>query len=407
MEDERYRPCRNGRYRVGAFAFIAGSTCAFPSFGQVPGELDRAGAPDRSFVTALVTERLRDTPDTDPLPDSAALERATFLDPEALYPTPLPYDPNQVDPAWRRALETLTSSSPGMAIGQTQRWYRWELGLARAMPSLDVPVISGRAPFETPWVVANIVKAGVDLDIATRARELMGERDAALAATLAVAVQLLREQGEVARSLGNNYAGHWSDPLERFMTAGSLDALGDEHVSYLLRGLENELSSWRERRRLSTYRLPLLPVAARVARVAAAYRALQYSVSPCHADGSPDLLASAPLSPDGDRPLCFVAMTDRRVVQWFVATLLDDLAAHEASPDADSAAMRRMVAAVGRVQPGWLGVFSSAARTSALDTRVIAAGIGRELVARGRIRETTMQRLDESAVDQLCHGATP
>ena len=407
MEDERYRRYRKGRHRVGAFAFIAGSACAFPAFGQVPGALDRAGAPDRSFVTALVTERLRDAPDTDPLPDSAALERSTFVDPEALYPTPLPYDPNQVDPAWRRALEKLTRSSPEMDIGQTQRWYRWELGLARAMPSLDVPVISGRAPFATPWVVSNIVKAGVDLDIAARARELTGERDVALAATLAVAVQLLREQGEVARSLGNNYAGHWSDPLERFMTAGSLDALGDEHVSYLFRGLENELSSWRERPRLSTYRLPLLPVAARVARVAAAYRALQYSVSPCHADGSPDLLASAPLSPDGDRPLCFVAMTDRRVVQWFVATLLDDLAAHEANPDADSAAMRRMVAAVGRVQPGWLGVFSSAARTSALDTRVITAGIGRELVARGRMGETTMQRLDESALDQLCHGATP
>lgn len=392
-----------GRRRTPGFALIALLLASPIGLCQVPARFNELmPAPGRSFLMALVYERLHANPGAAPLPDEDALERETLIDPGSLYPMPRPMRPEAAGPAWERAMEHMANAGFPMVTAQAEWWYRWELGLTRALPDKDVPHIPGQATMAAAWIMGNIAKAGIELNIARKARELVGEHDAALAATLAVSVQLLREQETAAGHPGNQYAGHWGEPLVRFGQAGTLAALRDEDLTYLMRLLENELSSWRERP-LSIYGAPALPVAVRVARMAAAYRSMEYTSPPCNDDGLPRSVDAS----GSDTPLCFAAMTDRAVLAWYNATLFDDLAAYDADPDAVPQVMRDLATAVSRVQPGWIGVFEPVARRSALDTPVVTAGIARELRRTALVSSAMTRRLDDVALERMCVGATP
>lgn len=369
------------------------------SGGYVPA----SASPPDSFLSALIAERLRVAPHDSPLPESAAMERHLLVEPASPYSAVRPFDAARVDDSWVRALHALARSGMSMTMDEAGRAFRWDLGFTRAHPGTDVPRVAGGPGMTRTWVIANMTKSGVDLDIFLQARELVGAGDPMLAAPLAMAAQLLREQARDALWARDPYTGLWRAPLDRFTHAHSLDGLGEEHLSYMMRLLENELSSWRERR-ASGYGLRQLPTAARIARVAAAYRSRQYTSAACHDDGSANREVASASGDDTERPLCFADMVDRRVVNWFVPRLFDDLASHEADPGRDSPGLQRLVTALARLRPAWSGAFVPAVQTDALDTRVITAALVHELLGKGAVTQATVTAMDEHAVDLLCHG---
>ena len=375
-----------------AHAGIAGS--------HVPGH---ASAPT-SFLGALIAERLRIAPHDNPLPGTAAMEQHLLVEPASPYSAVRPFYGDRVDDAWRRALQSLARSGASMTIDEAGRAFRWDLGFTRAHPGTDVPRVAGGSGMTRAWVIANMTKSGVDLDIFLKARDLVGPGDPVLAAPLAVAAQLLREQARDASRARDPYTGLWRAPLDRFVHAHSLEGLGEEHLSTMMQLLENELSSWRERPP-SADGLRQLPTAARVARVAAAYRSRQYTTAACHDDGSVDRDIASVSGDESDGPLCFADMVDRRVVDWFIPRLFDDVASHEADPGRDAPALQRLVTALARLRPAWAGAFVPSVQREALDTRVITAALTHELLGSGAVTHATVTAMDEHAVDVLCRGA--
>jgi|GEM_PF-3388744 len=374
---------------------------------QVPGRYGVATAAPSSFLQELVAERLRVAPFASPLGGDADIEEKALLDPGHIYSAPRPFDDTIVDEAWERALARLHRKGIDITPRQAHDDYLRELGLTRARPGSDVRRSTAmQAVLGTPAML-NLVKAGIDMDIAVQARELAGPENAMVAAPLAVAAQLLREQVAEAHASGESaWTGVWAAPLERFLGARSADGLGEEHLSYLMRLLENQLSSWRERA-VSSHGGRQAPVMARVARVAAAYRSLQYAVPACLSDGSADLQVASLTLSDALRPLCFSDMTDRRVLGWYLPELFDEVREHEADEAYPAGGMQRLLDAVSRLQPAWTGIFVSHAQHSALDARVVASGAAHELLARGETSAASVQPVDEAAHEAMCQGDAP
>lgn len=192
----------------------------------------------------------------------------------------------------------------------------WDLGLSRARPGQD---IEPRAGFRDSFVAASATKADVDADIFWHMIDLTGFRHSARAATYAVAMQILRQQMNETDPARQSAIGIDGAVFRRVMAASFLDQVPDYDFHYLSTLVQHRLIHWQVGDRASTG-LRALPTAFRIARVAAAYRDAQGYLAgyPCKPDASP-VIGSAGTGREGDdRPLCFVAATDRAVHRWYV-----------------------------------------------------------------------------------------
>lgn len=398
------RPCAGRRLRY--LAWLTCIACAAPAAQESAPFATYPHPPAGDFIGELISERTwRVTPSRSPLDDDSEVERLSLVDPANLYTGLSPLTDRTMDATWRSAWALLSFQGFSMPLLQTQTLFRWDLGLTRARPGLEMPWLHSVPELGKPWVAANIVKAGIDRDLFVQARVVAGPGNDLVAANLVVAAQLLRDKRDAARAAGDTYAGLWTAPLERMVAARGAYALTAIEVSYLMRLLENELSSRRDPP-LSAYGRRQVPTAVRVARAAAAYRSERYEAPfPCSDDGAFVPGVAAASLEDTAQPFCFADMIDRRVLAWYGVALRDELATKLDDPDAMASGAGRLVEAVARLRPAWLGAFIGDAQDPSLDTEVVAATTTRELVWRGRTQAAALTALEELAVDRMCRGS--
>lgn len=119
----------------------------------------------------------------------------------------------------------------------------WDLGLTNALPGLS-PGAQPVAFAGDALVQANLIKAGISVDIFLQSRRLFGDRHYAVAAYYAVAVQVLRNRVPVLPEGRRRASGVREMVAFRFMLAdGLMDIVGSDW-SYLSHVLESEMSGW-------------------------------------------------------------------------------------------------------------------------------------------------------------------
>jgi hypothetical protein len=214
---------------------------------------------------------------------------------------------------------------------------QWQGGFTKARVGVDVVVdAASQQAFRNPYVAANAIKAGVDPDIFWKARDLNGAMST-VAAGNAVALQMLREQ--VRNNAPEEYEARGIKPgvLTRYLKQDYPERVDPNDQSYLadLLGYAISMRSFT----IDAQGRRQLPAAYRVARVAAAYRDSAGYVNPKGYCQGNDPRAGEPVGPDAtdyNRPLCFVAATDRAVQSWFRRQMAEEASkvhlAHQA-PD--------------------------------------------------------------------------
>jgi hypothetical protein len=244
---------------------------------------------------------------------NATLVRQMLATPASPYSEPVeePGFTNEVD--WAETLDRIPggplSSSDALTV------MRWDLGMTRARPGVDITIKSG---YRDDFAAASAIKADIDPDIFWHVLDLTGYSHSAKGATYAVGLQILRRQ--LAEETDADRRATLSidpDVFARAMRARNIDEVTEYDLNYLSTLVQHRLLHWKVGERASTG-LRALPVAYRIARVAAAYRDLQgYTTAyPCRRDATP--VASYSGSDGSDPPLCFVAATDRAVHRWYL-----------------------------------------------------------------------------------------
>ena len=345
------------------------------------------------------------TPSASPLNEDSDTERLSLVDRSNIYTDLAPLTVQGMDTTWRSAWSLLGFQGFSMRLLQTQTVLRWDLGLTRARPGIEMPWLHSVPELGAPWIAANVVKAGVDRDLHIAARLCAGRGNELVAANLAVAAQLLREKIEASEAMGETYVGLWSAPLEHMLAARTTNALTDVEISYLMRVLENELSSRRDPP-MSVYGRRQVPTAVRVARAAAAYRSETYAAPfPCSDKGAFVPGVAATRLGDATQPFCFADMIDRRVLAWYTAALRDDLETKRDDPATMASAAGPLIDAVARMRPAGMGAFADDALDASLDADVVSAMAARELVWQGKVKPAALTALEELAVDRICRGS--
>ncbi|HEY4293821.1 hypothetical protein [Luteibacter sp.] len=255
-----------------------------------------------------------------------------------------PYSATVDRPAFTNDLDWLevVAGLPGNASSEDAlaALYR-DLGLGRARPGIDVTPSTG---FRDAFLGANAAKASVDADIFWHTLDMAGYRHSARAATYAVAIQILRWQ--MATTAPERWAAVGIDAgvFKRFMATQHLGDLADYDLEYLGTLVQHRLIH----REVAASGVRELPVAFRVARVAAAYRDAQgyFVAPPCRSDASPAPRNAGTGTDGDDRPLCFVAATDRAVHRWY----RDEVRREAASaPQREHSSLQRAFAFIGAI----------------------------------------------------------
>jgi hypothetical protein len=207
-----------------------------------------------------------------------------------------------------------TSDKGGEALTMLQ----WQSGFTKARPGVDVAVDAEAAwAYRGREAAANAIKAGVDVDIFWKARDMNGAMSTA-AAGYAVALQLLRDQ--VRSHAPESYEARGIKPgvLARYLRLDNPQNLDEGDQDYLADLLRHAVSKQGFTVDADGHRQ--LPAAYRVARVAAAYADAGGYLNPygyCRGN------EPRPEEPGGwddtayGGPLCFIAATDRAVQAWF------------------------------------------------------------------------------------------
>ncbi|HVI54718.1 MAG TPA: hypothetical protein VM621_06665 [Luteibacter sp.] len=219
---------------------------------------------------------------------------------------------------WQRALRRMAEElDTPMTDLDAIRTVAWDLGFTHALPGLsagDQPVsLAGDA-----LVQANLIKAGVSVDIFLQSLRLFGEGHYAVAAYYAVAAQLARDRVHVLPEARRRVSGIREMVVFRFMMADRIAEIVGSDWSYLANIVESERSGWHAGR-TTIYGHREIPLPFRIARVAAAYRqSLPYvGDPPCTAKGLANRKVAA-LSPyDPRRELCASHASDRALHAWF------------------------------------------------------------------------------------------
>lgn len=224
-----------------------------------------------------------------------------------------PYSELETSPAFTNEIYWGLASAD-MAIPEDAALARFqvELGLTRARPGIDVTPRDG---FRDPFVAAHATKAGLDPDIFWQVLDTHGYERAPRVATLALGLQLLREQALAIPAERQPALGVDARVFQRVMRARHAGEISGYDLRYLDALVQHRL--------LHPLRSVGLPVPWRIARIAAAFRDAQgYAVSPpCLRDGKPHP-RDAGTGVDGDtRTPCLVAAHDRAVHRWYVDML--------------------------------------------------------------------------------------
>ncbi|WP_413625174.1 hypothetical protein [Luteibacter sp. Lutesp34] len=247
---------------------------------------------------------------------TAALMRDILVDPASPYSDTNRSPAFAHEPHWRAALDALgdrvTSDRDALEV------LYWDLGVTKARPGVDLEA-GATGPFKDPFIAAGARKADVDADIFWHMLDVTGYAHSTKAAYYAVALQILRRQMQDIGPERRAALGVHADVFDRVMAARHDEEISPHDLRYLSALVQHRMLHWRPGGRASTG-LRELPVAYRIARIAAAYRDARGYVMgpPCQADGSASM-STAGTGVDGDRrDLCFAGATDRAVHRWYV-----------------------------------------------------------------------------------------
>lgn len=277
--------------------------------------------------------------------DQASLSRRDILaqllvQPSSAYSASIdqPLFTNEVD--WPATLAS-TQLGSDVALGALRR----DLGVTRARPHRDVTPAPG---FRDDFVAASATKAGVDPDIFWHVLDVTGYRHSTKAAIYAVGLQILRSQVAAIPSEAWTRSGIDPTVFTRVMRAQHSDQLTAYDLDYLSTLVQYRLIHRRDGQAVGDGQRSL-PAAFRVARVAAAYRDAQGYVGgpPCTRDAAPHAPVAGTGREGDERPLCFVAATDRAVHAWYVAEYRRQATA--APPHHRDTGLHRLAVAAGLV----------------------------------------------------------
>lgn len=191
-------------------------------------------------------------------------------------------------------------------------------GFTKARPGKDVEVTpAAQHAYRGREVAANAVKAGVDSDIFWQAFDMSGTSITA-AAGHALALQILRDAAAAHDPADYGRMAIKPDVLSRYLRQQRPDRIPEADLRYLADLLRGAIQG--RGAPLEGTLAQRLPAAYRLARVAAAYADSKgyYSSRAYCAGDAP--AAGQPTGPEAlgfDRPLCFIAATDRGVQAWF------------------------------------------------------------------------------------------
>jgi hypothetical protein len=282
--------------------------------------------------------------------------------------------------AWTEVFRALTVQGNAMSREEATIALAWDFGFTSGYPGVADPQ-HATPDLGAPWSGAHLAKAGVHLDIARKAIALAGKGSYAVAANLAVALQVLSDKLACYDSDRWVTLGLRSDVLGRFMLAQSLADVTDFDLVYVSRLLQAELSQWHAGG-MGTYGRRQLPGPFRVARVAAAYReTVGYGAQPCTAEGRPReyVAAHSPLNPD--KELCLIAANDRAVYEWYLR-----MAKAQMDPERNTfvhATAARLARVLSPKRPMWLGVFAREALRGAASVELVESLLADELAVDG------------------------
>lgn len=274
---------------------------------------------DVDVLSHLQRERIARLGATDALAHSnAAFVRQMLVDPAS------PYSDLVTDPAFTNEVEWpgLLEHIPGGPLTSRQALavMQWDLGMTRARPGIDIDVKAG---YRDDFASASATKADVDPDIFWHVLDLTGYSHSTKGAGYAVGLQILRRQ--LAETPEGRRIALNVDPdvFKRIMRARHFDEVTEYDLGYVSTLVQQRLVHWRVGERTS-HGLRALPVAYRVARVAAAYRDLEGYVAgyPCDRATHGITSVAGTGAAGDDRPLCFAAATDRAVHRWYLGEYL-------------------------------------------------------------------------------------
>lgn len=241
-----------------------------------------------------------------------------FLDkPDSLY-SDLRSDPPIANEIWWYDLVDSLPIDAGDKSDAALRMLQWQGGFTKARIGVDVVVdhASMRA-YRGKYAAASAIKAGIDADIFRKAWDMNG-RMTTIGAGHAVALQLLRDRVRDNAPETHEALGIKPDVLSRYLQQTNPERLDDFDQAYLADILRYALS--RRDFSIDAQGQRQLPAAYRVARVAAAYADASGYLNPngyCWGNAPSPGEPTLPDAFDDNRPLCFVAATDRAVQSWF------------------------------------------------------------------------------------------
>lgn len=244
---------------------------------------------------------------------NTGLVRQMLADPASPYSELIAEPQFTNDAEWPEMLDRVAGGP--LSSGEALAVMQWDLGMTRARPGIDVVARPG---YRDTFVAASATKADVDADIFWHVLDLTGFSHATKGAAYAVGLQILRRQ--LAETDDERRITMSIDPdvFARVMRARHFDELTEYDLGYLSTLVQQRLVHWHVGERATTG-LRALPIAYRIARVAAAYRDAQGYVGsyPCQPDAR-QVVGVAGNGNDDERPLCFVAATDRAVHRWYL-----------------------------------------------------------------------------------------
>lgn len=204
---------------------------------------------------------------------------------------------------------------------------RLQAGFTKARPGEEVTV-SAQAirAYRGREAAANAIKAGIDPDIFWQARDMSGSAITA-AAGYALALQLLRDAATANAPADHARMAIRPDVLSRYLLQTRPQRIAAADLRYLADLLRGAIGN--RGAPLQGTLGQRLPAAYRLARVAAAYSdtAGYFSGNGYCTGNSPR--SGEPTGPDAlddNRPLCFIAATDRGALAWFRRQLRLDAA---------------------------------------------------------------------------------
>lgn len=279
---------------------------------------------------------------------------------------------------WRAVLD---NAHPPRDEGVTLRAMAAELGLTRARPGIDVTLREG---FRDPFVAAHATKAGLDADIFWHVLDMFGYARAHHFAAHAWGLQYLRNQIRTIAPERQVAAGIYADVHERVMHAANTDALHSHDLRYLDTLVQHQM--------LHPGKAPGLPVAWRIARIAAAFRDARGYIGggPCRRDGTPQSRYAGTGAADDERTPCLVAANDRAVHRWYVAEL------RRAPPSGETP--RSGLAHLGVLVGALLPLLDMVALAE-----VVEAALADDLVVTGAVARADADAAAESAARVSCN----